>query len=162
MNKTILALRGALLAATALLIATPAQAAPRPATSGNWLYLTVTKGDARSRDVRGTLLICNPPQGHARAAQACDQLAAVQGDIRRIPAEKSYCTMLYAPVTVSARGEWNGHKVDYTHTFANSCDLTAKTGAVFALSDQTPARSVPGGRHAHGAVADAPGAWGRS
>ncbi|MGR6973440.1 SSI family serine proteinase inhibitor [Streptomyces cynarae] len=162
MNKTILALRGALLAATALLIATPAQATPRPATSGNWLYLTVTKGDARSRDVRGTLLICDPPQGHARAAQACDQLAAVQGDIRRIPPEQSYCTMLYAPVTVSARGEWNGHKVDYTHTFANSCDLTAKTGAVFALSDQTPARSLPGGRHAHGAVTGTPGAWGRS
>ncbi|MFF3904694.1 SSI family serine proteinase inhibitor [Streptomyces sp. NPDC001848] len=162
MNKTILALRGALLAATALLIATPAQAAPRSATGGNWLYLTVTKGDARSRDVRGTLLICDPPQGHARAAQACDQLTAVRGDIRRIPPEHTYCTMLYAPVTVSARGEWDGHQVAYTHTFANSCDLAAKTGAVFALSEQTPVRSVPGGRPAPGAADGAPRARGTS
>lgn len=151
MTKTILTLRGALLAAAAaLLLAPPAQAAPRPATGGNWLYLTITKGDDRSRDIRGTLLICDPPQGHARAAQACAQLSAAQGDIGRIPPEHAYCTMVYAPVTVSAHGEWNGRPVDYSHTFANSCDLTAKTGAVFALADQTAARSVPGLRHGRG------------
>ena len=148
MNKTYLALRGALLAATALLIATPAHAAPKPANKGNWIYLTVAKGDARSREIRGTLLICDPPHGHARAAQACAQLAAARGDIRRIPPTHMYCPMIYAPVTVSARGEWNGHRVDYSRTFANSCDLTAKTGAVFALPDRPRGRSVPGPRHA--------------
>jgi hypothetical protein len=156
MNKTYLALCGALLAATALLIATPAQAVPRPAPTVNWLYLTVANGDARSRGVHGTLLSCDPPHGHARAKQACVQLAAARGDIRRIPPAHMYCPMIYAPVTVSARGEWNGHRIDYSRTFANTCDLAAKTGAVFALSertpgrsvDRTPRRSVPGPRHA--------------
>lgn len=136
MTKTNLALRGALLAAAALLIATPAQAAPRPVTTGNWLYLTVTKGDDRSRDIRGTLLMCNPPHGHSHAVRACAELAAARGDIGRIPHARTFCTMVYAPVTVSARGEWNGRQIGYSHTFANTCDMAAKTGAVFALSDQ--------------------------
>ncbi|MEU6316694.1 SSI family serine proteinase inhibitor [Streptomyces sp. NPDC047009] len=147
MRKTTLALRGALLAAAALLIAPSASAAPRPATAGNWLYLTVAKGDTRSRDIRGTLLMCDPPRGHVAAVRACAQLAAVQGDIGRIAPAHMYCPMIYAPVTVSARGEWGGHPVDYSHTFANACDLEARTGAVFALWDQGQGASVPGLPH---------------
>ncbi len=141
MTKKTLVLRGALLAAAALLTAGPAQAAPRPVTAGNWLYLTVTKGESRSRDVHGTLLMCNPPLGHAKAVKACAELFAAKGDIGRIPPERTYCPMVYAPVTVSARGVWNGRQVDYSHTFSNTCDLAAKTGAVFALSDPAPHRS---------------------
>ncbi|MGV9246406.1 SSI family serine proteinase inhibitor [Streptomyces sp. NPDC003710] len=142
-TKTTRALRGALIAAAALLPVVPAQAAPRPAVTGNWLYLTVTNGDDRSRDINGTLLLCDPPRGHSQAAQACAELEAAQGDIGRIPAGHSLCPMLYAPVTVSARGEWDGRPVEYSHTFANSCELQASTGAVFALTD----RAVPGVRH---------------
>jgi hypothetical protein len=129
--------RGALLAATtALLLAAPATA--RAATAGdalpgNWLYLTVTKGDARSSDTRGTLLMCAPPQGHSRAAEACAQLAATDGDIRALPVQDTYCPMIYAPVTTHARGQWNGRPVEYTETFASACVLAARTGAVFAL-----------------------------
>jgi hypothetical protein len=147
MTKTNLALRGALLAAAALLTATPAQAAPRPVATGNWLYLTVTQGDARSRDIRGTLLSCNPPQGHAHAVRACAELATARGDIGRIPHSNTFCPMIYAPVTVSARGQWNGRKVDYSSTFSNACELAAKTGSVFALSDQVTDRR---GRGRHG------------
>ncbi|GAA3846511.1 SSI family serine proteinase inhibitor [Streptomyces sp. NPDC003631] len=142
MKKTTLALSGTLIAAAALLTATPAPALPLPSPAANWLYLTVTDGDVGSRDIRGTLLTCDPPKGHARAAMACSQLAAVQGDVDRIPPGDVFCPMIYAPVKVSARGEWNGRQIDYSHTFANSCDLEARTGQVFALVDRDS--SVPG------------------
>ena len=128
------AVRGALLAAVALLVAgpTPAQAGAQEAFPGNWLYLTVTRGDARSSDTRGTLL-CSPPQGHSRAAEACAELDAVDGDIRALRPAGIYCPMIYAPVTAHARGEWNGRPVAYTETFSNGCVMGGRTGAVFAL-----------------------------
>ncbi|MFE2417486.1 SSI family serine proteinase inhibitor [Streptomyces hokutonensis] len=128
-------LRGALLAAAVLLAAgqAPVHAAPRHGLQGDWLYLTVTRGDSRSSDTRGTLLLCDPPQGHARAAEACAELAAAGGDIDAIPAAGVFCPMVYAPVTAHARGEWKGRQVDYTRTFSNRCVLAARTGDVFAL-----------------------------
>ncbi|MFF7186613.1 SSI family serine proteinase inhibitor [Streptomyces sp. NPDC008222] len=151
-TKTTLALRGALLAAAALLPMTPAQAAPRPVAGGNWLYLTVTDGDDRSREINGTLLLCDPPRGHSRAAEACAELQAAQGDIGRIPRGHSFCPMLYAPVTVTARGEWDERPVEYSHTFANVCELQARTGAVFTIAQRSapggvPHRSAPGVPH---------------
>ncbi|WP_329544938.1 subtilase-type protease inhibitor [Streptomyces sp. NBC_01356] len=136
MTKTTQAVRGGLLAAVALLTvsAAPAQAVPQKAVGGNWLYLTVTTGDARSSDTRGTLLLCDPPQGHAHAAQACEELRAAEGDITRIPVRADVlCPMIYAPVTASARGEWNGRRTEYTHTFSNTCMMGVETGSVFAL-----------------------------
>ncbi|MFJ5268694.1 SSI family serine proteinase inhibitor [Streptomyces sp. NPDC088358] len=205
MTRTTEALRGALLAAAALLTAAAAQAptparatiaasAPAPASTpalisasvptpaaasvrdpvpgpshravpGNWLHLTITRGEASPQalpplrapvgapvrapagarlraettpgtDTRGTLLFCDPPQGHPHAAQACAELTAVGGDIGRIPVTPGVlCPMIYAPVTVAARGEWDGRPVTYAHTFANSCVMGAATGAVFALGE---------------------------
>ncbi|MFJ9426650.1 SSI family serine proteinase inhibitor [Streptomyces sp. NPDC101249] len=133
---------GALLAATALLLAcaAPADAGPTARAGGDHLYLTVTKGDAHSSDTRGTLLSCDPPQGHARAAEACAQLRAVRGDIDAVPDRHLYCSTLYAPVTADARGRWNGRPVNYRRTFSNACLLAARTGAVFALD------GLPGSR----------------
>ncbi|MFI6408394.1 SSI family serine proteinase inhibitor [Streptomyces sp. NPDC050548] len=134
-TSTATALRGALLAAAVLLAAgqAPAQAAPRHGLQGDWLYLTVTRGDSRSSDTRGTLLLCDPPQGHAHAAEACAELAAAGGDIDALPARSVFCPMIYAPVTAHARGEWQGRPVDCTRTFSNGCVLAARTGDVFAL-----------------------------
>ncbi|MFE6288144.1 SSI family serine proteinase inhibitor [Streptomyces sp. NPDC057877] len=132
------AVRGPLLAAAVLLTlsAVPAHAtAPRGGLAGDWLYLTVTKGSAQSGDTRGTLLLCDPPQGHARAAEACDQLAVAAGDIGRIPLRDGYCATVYAPVTAQARGQWRGQPVTYRQTFSNPCELGARTGAVFALDE---------------------------
>jgi hypothetical protein len=130
-----IALRGALLAAALLLAAaqTPAQAAPRHGLHGDWIYLTVTRGDSRTSDTRGTLLLCDPPQGHTHAAEACAELTAVGGDIDAVPARSVFCPMIYAPVTAHARGEWKGRQVDYTRTFSNGCVMAARTGDVFAL-----------------------------
>ena len=136
MTKTTQAVRGGLLAAVALLTvgAAPAHAAPEQTVPGNWLYLTVTTGDARSSNTRGTLLLCDPPQGHAHAAQACAELRTAGGDITRIPVRVDVlCPMLYAPVTASARGEWNGRRTEYTRTFSNTCMMGVETGSVFAL-----------------------------
>ena len=130
------ALQGTVLAALVLLAAgqTPAQAtAPRHGVRGDWLYLTVTRGDSRSSDTRGTLLLCDPPQGHAHAAEACAELGAAGGDIDAVPAKGVMCPMIYAPVTAHARGEWKGRPVDYRRTFSNGCAMAARTGEVFAL-----------------------------
>jgi hypothetical protein len=132
-TTTAKAVRGGLLTAAALLVACagPAEAAAK--SPGDWLYLTVSRGEARSYDTRGTLLLCDPPQGHARAAEACAELDATGGDLRALPPRDTFCPMVHAPVTVHARGEWHGRPVDYTETFSNACVMAASTGAVFAL-----------------------------
>lgn len=145
-QKATTAVRACLLAACALLVAGPvparAAALPEP-PPGDWLYVTVTRadartgdprtGDIRSGDTRGTLLLCDPPQGHAYAVRACEELRAAHGDVGRIPLKETFCPMVYAPVSAAARGEWGGRTVMYKETFANSCALSARTGAVFAL-----------------------------
>ncbi|MFD4576919.1 SSI family serine proteinase inhibitor [Streptomyces sp. NPDC058417] len=132
-------LLGALPAAAALLAAVvPAHAAaplPGDLFPGGGLQLTVTRGDARSSDSRGTLLLCDPPQGHARAAEACADLTAAGGDIDAIPPRKAICSMLHAPVTARATGQWHGRPVSWTRTFSNLCVLHAQTGALFALDE---------------------------
>lgn len=132
-TTTAKAVRGGLLAAAALLVACAGPAEATAKGPGDWLYLTVTRGDAHSGDTRGTLLLCDPPRGHARAAEACAELDATGGDPRAIPLRDSFCPMVYAPVTVRARGQWHGRPVDYTETFSNACAMTARTGSVFAL-----------------------------
>jgi len=132
--RTVRAVRGALLA-VGLLVAgsAPAQAVSQESPGDNWLYVTVTPGESGSGDTRGTLVLCDPPQGHAQAARACADLAAADGDIGGIPPKKVICPMLYSPVTVHAHGEWNGRPREYDRTFSNGCELGARTGAVFAL-----------------------------
>ncbi|MFI9767882.1 SSI family serine proteinase inhibitor [Streptomyces sp. NPDC052415] len=129
--------RGVLLAAVSVLVlaTVPAQAAERETLPDNWLYLTLTTGDAHSSRTRGALLMCDMPQGHARAAEACAALAAVDGAIDRIAQRDAICPMVYAPVTARASGRWNGRPVEFQRLFGNACELTARTGAVFALDD---------------------------
>ncbi|MDH6515751.1 hypothetical protein M2163_007272 [Streptomyces sp. SAI-135] len=121
------------LTAAALLLAAASPATAGSFAGGDHLYLTVTTGDGRSSDTRGTLLLCDPPQGHGRAAEACAQLDSVGGDIDALAPADVYCPMLYAPVTARAGGQWNGRPVEYRRTFSNPCVLRARTGAVFAL-----------------------------
>ncbi|NEC90032.1 SSI family serine proteinase inhibitor [Streptomyces sp. SID12501] len=128
------AVRGALLAVGLLLAgSTPAQAVSQEDVRGNWLYVTVSRGESGAAGTHGTLVLCDPPLGHAQAARACAELAAVDGDIGGIPPRKTLCPMLYSPVTVHAEGEWNGRPREYDRTFSNGCELGARTGAVFAL-----------------------------
>ncbi len=138
-TTTATAVRGGLLAAAALLLACAAPAEAGAGAPGDWLYLTVTRDEARtshhtdSAGTRGALLLCGPPRGHARAAAAGTQLAASGGDPGAVAPRDTLCTMLHAPVTARARGEWHGRPVDYTKTFSNACVMGMRTGAVFAL-----------------------------
>ncbi|WP_151769876.1 SSI family serine proteinase inhibitor [Streptomyces abyssomicinicus] len=145
-----LPVRGALLTAAAALLLSapavaPAQAAPPEPYQGNWVYVSVTDGEARSAapaEARGTLLLCDPPQaaGHRETDRACAELARAGGDPTAIPARAdAVCPMRYAPVTARARGEWGGRPVQYTETFPNACVMTARTGDVFTLAGTTPA-----------------------
>ncbi|MEU9186777.1 SSI family serine proteinase inhibitor [Streptomyces sp. NPDC048484] len=135
-QKATVAVRACLLAACALLVAGPvparAQALPE-SIQGDWLYVSVTRGDGGSGATRGTLLLCDPPQGHEQAVRACGELRAARGEVDRIPLKDTFCPMVYAPVSAAARGEWGGHAITYKETFANSCLMAARTGAVFAL-----------------------------
>ncbi|WP_105968786.1 SSI family serine proteinase inhibitor [Streptomyces geranii] len=134
LRTTVRAVRGALLAVGLLAAASaPAQAASQYTAGDNWLYVTVTRGESGSGGTRGTLVLCDPPQGHAQADRACADLDAADGDIAGIPPRKVICPMLYAPVTVHAHGEWNGRPQEYDRTFSNGCELGARTGSVFAL-----------------------------
>ena len=127
---------GTLLACAGLLAAGPAQAASRTMPPSNWLYLSVTRGDPQTGKTQGTLLQCDPPVEDTRAAAACNELAAVGGDISRMPQTKNvFCPMIYAPVTVHARGLWNGRPVDYQETYSSKCVMNARTGSVFTLND---------------------------
>ncbi|MEV6551044.1 SSI family serine proteinase inhibitor [Streptomyces sp. NPDC051597] len=113
------------------------------APTGNWLQLSTTTGDSHASSTRGTLLQCPPTsQGHhPRAAEACAQLTAADGRIRRIgevPPQDIPCDLDYTHVTAQALGQWNGHPVRYRETFANQCEMYARTGAVFALDNQAP------------------------
>lgn len=131
-------LLGALPATAALVLAAvaPAQASvPRDSFPGNWLRLTLIQGDSRPGDTRSTLLLCDPPHGHSRAAEACADLEAADGNLHAIARKDAICSLVYAPVTAHARGRWNGRPVEYTRTFGNTCEMQALTGAVFALDD---------------------------
>ncbi|WP_432031137.1 SSI family serine proteinase inhibitor [Streptomyces antibioticus] len=119
--------------------AVPAHAASGDARPGDWLRLTVTRGTGQSGETRSAVLLCAPPQGHSRAAEACGQLAAADGDPARLaPRPGAICAMLYAPVTARASGRWGGQPVEFSQTYGNDCELEALTGAVFAL-DRTDA-----------------------
>ncbi|MGD1224208.1 MULTISPECIES: SSI family serine proteinase inhibitor [Streptomyces] len=138
MTTSMRAVRALVLAGAALLTAgaVPAEAVPRTSHAGDWLHLTVTHGDVATGGTRGALLLCDPPGGHPHAVRACEELDAADGDISRIPpAPDAVCSLIYAPVTASAQGVWDGRRIDYTHTFSNSCVMEAETGAVFALTD---------------------------
>ncbi|MEU9559292.1 SSI family serine proteinase inhibitor [Streptomyces fumanus] len=145
-TTTARAVRGGLLAATALFVAcaAPAQATVRgPEPAGDWLLLTVTRGDTRSGSTEGTLLLCDPPRGHAHADLACAELDRAGGDIAAVPLRETHCPMIYSPVTAHAHGQWRGRPVEYTRTFPNTCVLAARTGAVFALAEDPQAAPAP-------------------
>ncbi|MEU3661552.1 SSI family serine proteinase inhibitor [Streptomyces sp. NPDC032940] len=143
---TAVAARTGLLLTAALLAAgaAPARAVAPPEPARDWLLVTVARGDANgpalpgassSGDTRSAVLRCDPPRGHARAAEACAELDRADGDLGRIPLRDTYCPMVYAPVTAHAQGQWRGRAVEYAQTFPNTCVMTARTGSVFALDE---------------------------
>ncbi|GGJ77342.1 hypothetical protein GCM10011583_05890 [Streptomyces camponoticapitis] len=122
----------------------PAQVGTSP-TGGESLYapsalvLTVTDGaDHKTGTVRRAVtLSCGPtPSGsHPDAAAACSELKrnGAKFDAITTSGTNRVCTKEWEPVTVTADGVWEGQRVDYVHTFSNSCALNGGRGAVFTF-----------------------------
>ncbi|AOP46628.1 subtilase-type protease inhibitor [Streptomyces lydicus] len=121
-------------------LATTAQAAApaQPSRSGGLyapteLVLTVGQGESRATTTvqRAVTLSCTPVAtgSHPDSKTACTQLRAVAGDFNAVADAPSQrlCTKEWAPVTVTVDGVWQGKRVSYTHTFANSCMMTGSS-----------------------------------
>jgi hypothetical protein len=80
------------------------------------------------------VLQCDPTGGtHPKAAEACADVAKAGGDLAQMPAgaNPQACFMIYAPVTVTAQGKWQGQPVRFTKKYPNTCVMHDKTGSVF-------------------------------
>ncbi len=100
-------------------------------------------GDSSSGATRLTLrtstghtvtLRCDPPGGdHPKAEQACQDVAKSGGDLQQMPANANprACFMIYAPVTVSAQGDYRGQPVKFQKKYPNTCVMRDKTGSIF-------------------------------
>jgi hypothetical protein len=109
---------------SAVLLADPAAAAS-PRTT-----LTIKIQPASGR-AKVAWLTCGPAFGtHRHATAACAALADADGDPAAILPGEGVCTMQYEPVTLTVRGSWNGHLVDYRKTHGNACSMHLATGPV--------------------------------
>ncbi|MDH6109037.1 hypothetical protein P3T36_006040 [Kitasatospora sp. MAP12-15] len=126
-------IRAALAAAVFAVLSfpTPVQALP----AGPPWRLTLAIQDGGTRGDRRVELICHPALGsHPKAQDACDALDRANGDPDRLTGTTgTFCNQLYQPVTASATGSWAGRRVQWQHTFANSCGLHTRTAAVFGF-----------------------------
>jgi hypothetical protein len=102
-----------------------------PIPRGSRLVLHTSAGNGPEHTVT---LQCDPPGGtHPKAAEACGDVAKAGGDLAQMPANSAprACFMIYAPVTASAQGDWQGQSVRFTKKFPNTCVMRDKTGSVF-------------------------------
>ncbi|WP_405818087.1 subtilase-type protease inhibitor [Streptomyces sp. NBC_00838] len=119
----------------------PAGAAPGGGSlyAPSALVLTVTDGaDHKTGTVRRAVtLSCAPaPSGsHPDAVTACAELKknSAKFDAITTSATNRVCTKEWEPVTVTADGVWEGRRVNYAHTFSNSCALDGGRGTVFTF-----------------------------
>jgi len=120
--------------------ARPGRVAPMPVSFYNntsavpqasRLVLHTSAGNGPERTVT---LQCYPTGGtHPKAAAACADVTKAGGRLAQIPAGANprACFMIYAPVTVTAQGDWQGQAVRFTEKFPNTCVMRDKTGSVF-------------------------------
>ncbi|MET9624228.1 MULTISPECIES: subtilase-type protease inhibitor [unclassified Streptomyces] len=122
-------------------LAQAAPAAPASLYPPSALVLTVGKGeDAATATVeRAVTLNCSPrPSGtHPAPAAACKELAGVGGDLAQLSVMwgDSPCTRQWDPVTVTGDGVWQGRRVSWSATYANTCEMHAgmARNSVFAF-----------------------------
>ncbi|UMP06797.1 SSI family serine proteinase inhibitor [Amycolatopsis sp. EV170708-02-1] len=113
-----------------------AATAERPARQSQpfiQMELKVSDGPAGSVVARSRYLYCDPTGGnHPHGAGACHDLDIARGNLDRLPGVPGKpCSGLYAPVKVTAMGEWRGLPVYFNHIYRNQCILRTSTGPVF-------------------------------
>ena len=123
-------IRGLLLAATAVLMLTPATAGAAAAPSD--LTLTIA-AKGRAELPRTVSLRCEPTGGsHPKAAAACEGLITAGGDFEQLgQVHANQCTMELKPVVGTAHGTWQGRPVHFEKEFGNQCVASSAAGAVF-------------------------------
>ncbi|WP_218009876.1 SSI family serine proteinase inhibitor [Actinomadura kijaniata] len=130
------ALSGATALLTAALIPAvliPATALPTDAVLGPpTAEFDLTVADAAGTPLRGALLTCPDGLGnHPHGEETCAVLESVGGDLDRLPGDPHSCARGHAPVTATATGVRQGVPVWWSRTFANACEMDARTGPVF-------------------------------
>ncbi|MEU8198865.1 SSI family serine proteinase inhibitor [Microbispora amethystogenes] len=120
-------------------IARPAH--PAPAARVRVAILTAANGVQADPPARSAFLNCAPVSAsagaqakgsHPRPAAACARLnGAVLDPANPWPPPSEPCTMVYAPVTVTASGIWDGKYFQLRRTFGNDCEMRSSTGALF-------------------------------
>lgn len=127
----------ATLAIAAALSGTTVLAAPVNAqVPASRLVLTLAQGEDPVPVTARRTLTCQPIGGsHPRAAAACADLTRSNGNFTQLPGDPDNpgCPRDYQPVTVTARGHWQGKAIKFVHTYANQCVLSALTGPVFEI-----------------------------
>ncbi|MET8327550.1 SSI family serine proteinase inhibitor [Streptomyces sp. NPDC005181] len=115
--------------AAPVLMSPPAHAESR----GAILFLTVSGSD--NTWIRGIGLQCpaSSQSIYPKAAQACAALDKAEGDFNRLPGNPQLCPMIYDPVTVTAHGTYNGHRVNWQRTYPSACAMEAAAGPVFGF-----------------------------
>lgn len=122
----------------AALTAAPAAAStPQSLYAPSALVLTVGQGESAATTTveRAVTLTCNPTAGgtHPDAEAACAELErahgrpalTLNGDSDRA------CPQIYAPVVLTADGAWEGRRLSYERTFANSCVAESRVNSLF-------------------------------
>ncbi len=116
-----------------------AEAQPASLYAPSAVVLAVAKGDGGATVVRASTLSCAPSaQGtHPDPRAACAALKATDGRLDALlsaPDQNRACPMHYDPVVVTVDGVWQGSRVAWKHTFANSCAMSATLNGNAAFS----------------------------
>lgn len=122
--------------ASALLITALVSPNAAASVARSELKLTVAQGEHPFPASKIRTLTCDPVGGtHPFAGQACRDLDRAGGDFTRLPGNPGIpgCTREYDPVTVTARGHWNGRPVKFRWTYGNDCMRNFESGPVFRL-----------------------------
>ncbi|MFH8484387.1 subtilase-type protease inhibitor [Streptomyces longisporoflavus] len=122
-----------------------AQAQPKAAAASLYapssLVLAVGQGEEADTAImeRAVTLTCAPKAAgtHPAASAACAELRAANGEFGNLvgATHDMICTKEWRPVVVSVDGVWQGKRVAWSTTFANSCEMRASLtgGAAFAF-----------------------------
>jgi hypothetical protein len=130
--------------ATALagLLSTPAHSAPASLYAPSALVLTTGHGEsaATTTPERAVTLNCayTTTGTHPDPRQACADLDRVNGNLDRLATLRANetgqaCTKEYRPIVVTVEGVWRGTRVNYEHTFSNSCIKETHGASAFAF-----------------------------
>jgi hypothetical protein len=128
---------GIVTGALALTAGPAAASTPHSLYAPSALVLTTGQGESATTATveRAVTLTCNPTADgtHPDAEAACADLERAHGQPGLTLNDDSdrFCPQIYAPVTLTADGVWEGRRVSYERTFPNSCVADSRVTTLF-------------------------------